>query len=316
MVDMIRACYRFDGDDDEWLSSVTEAMGRGVDQRIGALSFFFRRRDGGFFPWGFVLQGCTVGHLNAFLTISAHASDILKQRLRQASCPFGSLVASDLLTLPEVQRSVHSEIADCFGLWVTARDAGGCAFLFPSDRELGSSARSLARWSSVVEHISAGLRLRRLRASSRPDSEHLVRSENAADTVEVSGNLPRWAIETDRARAAIQDRGESHDITRKVSAGLMTGRWLLLSHTCHRGRRYLLARRVEARDSTSLRLTPSEIRAVRLALNPIYPDQRSLAQAMGTTQSTLASHLARAMKKLGVRSRAELLTVLCFEPTE
>ena len=94
------------------------------------------------------------------------------------------------------------------------------------------------------------------------------------------------------------------------------GCWLLVSHFYHQGRLYLLTRRVEPEAAWALRLTPSELRAVYFALNTKYPDQSSLAAAMDINESTLATHLSRAMKKLGVRLRSELLAVFCFQPIE
>ena len=99
-------------------------------------------------------------------------------------------------------------------------------------------------------------------------------------------------------------------LARDVMHGMLSGRLLLLSHFAHQRRRYIVACQPRSNSVGLVALTPREAQAVSLAMDACYPDQASIACAMSSTKSTIATHLARAMRKLGVHSRAELIAVL------
>ena len=141
---------------------------------MGTVAFFFRRYAAAIHPGGFVTQGCSLDSVNTLLDICTHASDLLKQRFRQAKHRCGSLRAQGLLAFPEVKtalgRSHAGGFQDGFGLWVTDSEAIGCAFLLLTDGEQVISARRLERWRTMTTYIRAGLRQR-----LHPPSLHLLR---------------------------------------------------------------------------------------------------------------------------------------------
>ena len=181
MTKSIRASTRLAGDHGQWLAAVIEAMEHGVENRVGTLAFFFRQYAAAIHPWGFVTRGCSLESVNALLDICAHASDLLKQRLRRAKHRCGSLRGQGLLAFPEVEtalgRNNAGEFQDGFGLWVIASEAIGCAFLLLTDGQQEISARRLERWRAVATYIRAGLHQRLhppslplLREPARPSS--------------------------------------------------------------------------------------------------------------------------------------------------
>ncbi|MEM9488900.1 MAG: LuxR C-terminal-related transcriptional regulator, partial [Myxococcota bacterium] len=224
--------------------------------------------------------------------------------------------SGDNETEPDAPTSGEYRARDLFAMRIADRDSSGCVLLLPSARQLTTTSYSRSRWEGLATHLIAGLRLRRQGTGHRPPAQRCGRCApvTAYQPPVHPGNAAQaWqalAIEADRARGA----ENPHDVAVTAWQGLMSGQWTMLSHFTHRGRRYVLARRVRAGTEWPLRLTPSEMRAIRFALSPQYADHNSLAEAMNIKESTLTTHLNRALKKLGLRSRAELLATLWFEP--
>jgi len=168
-----------------------------------------------------------------------------------------------------------------------------------------------ARWVRVAVHVAAALRLRRAAARKEP-------SDGAADeaVLDPSGRLRdatgeaahpgarealrRAVAAADRARG--RSRGDDDAID--LWTGLVSGRWSLLDRFERDGRRFVVARRNPPGYEDPRALTGRErdvaasvARGRTLAF---------IAYELGLSRSTVAAHLARAMHKLGVTTRADL----------
>jgi DNA-binding CsgD family transcriptional regulator len=86
---------------------------------------------------------------------------------------------------------------------------------------------------------------------------------------------------------------------------LVAGRWSLVEHFDHDGRRYLLARRNEpvAAKLAGLSLVEREV----LALAALGHTNKLIAYQLGLTPSAVAMRLSRVAKKLGVSTRVQLV---------
>jgi DNA-binding CsgD family transcriptional regulator len=89
--------------------------------------------------------------------------------------------------------------------------------------------------------------------------------------------------------------------------GLVAGTWSLVERFESDGRRYLVAKRNAPDLGRRLRLSEGEARVVKLSA--LGHSQKYVAYALGLSQPMVSAHLASAMLKLRVRSRAELLTL-------
>ena len=279
VVDVLRAGYGLDGDEDTWLASVATALWDGLGVSHGALSCFFHACARGIHPFGIVMNGSSPEHLNAFLHACAHTANPLGHH--EGPTEDGTM------RLPS-----HGPILlanKTWGLFAADSPSTGCAFLF---FDMSLPSHILDRWDSVATHVGNGLRFRR---------QH-------PELFAAPGRDLAWqqlAIQLDRTPGMTQ----SADPACSLWKGLMTGQWFLLLHRAHQGRRYVVARRADPGLAALLALTPREAQAISLAVDIHYPDHQSIAHAMGSTESTVATHLAHAMKKLGVHSRAELLAI-------
>ncbi|MFW6050713.1 MAG: helix-turn-helix transcriptional regulator [Myxococcota bacterium] len=115
--------------------------------------------------------------------------------------------------------------------------------------------------------------------------------------------LREAARRMDRARAGMRRNDAARAL--ELWQGLVTGRWSLVDRFESDGRRYLVARLNAPELCDPRRLTPRERQVVREAA--LGRSNKLIAYSLGLGASTVRTHLARAMRKLGIRHRQELL---------
>ncbi|MBI5481662.1 MAG: helix-turn-helix transcriptional regulator [Deltaproteobacteria bacterium] len=86
---------------------------------------------------------------------------------------------------------------------------------------------------------------------------------------------------------------------------LVAGRWSLVDHFDHDGRRFLVARRNDPRVRAPVALTLRERQVAGYAC--LGHSNKLIAYELGLSPTTIATHLERAARKLGVASRPELI---------
>jgi DNA-binding CsgD family transcriptional regulator len=88
-------------------------------------------------------------------------------------------------------------------------------------------------------------------------------------------------------------------------AGLIAGRWTVVDRWEADGRRHLVARRVKGRRKDPQALTPREQQVVMMAIGGASNVQ--LAHDLSMHESTVATHMSRALRKLGLERRQHLM---------
>lgn len=115
-------------------------------------------------------------------------------------------------------------------------------------------------------------------------------------------------IAIDRTHARDDDEHGRFDLAMDVWRGLVAGRWALIDHFQRDGRQYLVARRCHSGRLQAPRLSRRErevaIDAIRGHSN------KMIGYRLGIAETTVATHLRRALVKLGIRSRTELIRLL------
>lgn len=89
---------------------------------------------------------------------------------------------------------------------------------------------------------------------------------------------------------------------------LAEGEWTLVDSMDHGGRRYVVARRTEDGRRRGGGLSPREREVATHAAGGM--GIKEIATALGLSSSTVGTHLASAKRKLRVRTRAELTTMI------
>jgi DNA-binding CsgD family transcriptional regulator len=233
-----------------------------------------------------------------------------------------------------IDRMLMSEMRSCGPRWAYTLGTGVRELLFSINHHIdGHGAtyivgsrdkrgqmhvRERTQFHRLSAHIKAGLRLRRRLGELMNDSPqvseggavldanaNVVHAEGDARDEDARQLLERRAREIDRARTRAGGRDE-HAL--EVWQGLISGRWSLVERFDSDGKRFMLAHK-NAEDVADPRgLTTLEIRVSSLALRG-YSD-KLIAYHLGIAEGTVSVQLASALRKLGVRSRVELVRVL------
>lgn len=145
--------------------------------------------------------------------------------------------------------------------------------------------------------------------SLRPQDDTVFADARTSATLLGHLALREAVVQIDRRR----ERPRAHDRAAAWQS-LVTGRWSIVDQFERDGRRYYLARRNEPLDVQSRALSPREHVIAHLVASGT--PNKVIAYSLGLATSTIASHLAAAMKKLGLLSRLELVTILtALRPT-
>ncbi|MCR9161565.1 MAG: response regulator transcription factor [Nannocystaceae bacterium] len=177
------------------------------------------------------------------------------------------------------------------------------------------------RWGLLSCHLANALRLRRVVAETpdqaatderRPYVEALLTTDGRVEYAEgpaasEAGRASlREAVRTlDRARSSLSTREPDESL--ELWRGLCAGRWSLVDRFDGDGRRYVVACRNDLPARSALGLSTRECQVALLASLGRSNDE--VAYELGIALSTVGTHLANALEKLGVPNRAALSSV-------
>jgi DNA-binding CsgD family transcriptional regulator len=208
-------------------------------------------------------------------------------------------------------------VKDALGLSAVEPDGQGVALTVPYFEPERLSPRVLHGLRLVTAHLGTALRLRR--RTFGPPSPHDERTEAVLDpagrVLHATGparehpareSLARAVRTIEQARGRLRET--SADRALALWDALVSGRWSVIDHTEADGRRVMLIRRNEpgARDPKAL--APGERDVVAFAA--LGHSNKHIAYLLGLSPTTVATHLAGALAKLGLRSRRELIAFL------
>lgn len=179
------------------------------------------------------------------------------------------------------------------------------------------SRRQQIVWGQISAHIASGDRLRRTLLSDRAQghdvlgsAEAVLRPDGQVEHVTDAAKAPSsraalraMAVSMDRARGSL--RRSDPEAAVAIWRALIDGQWTLLDHFDSDGRRYLVARRNQAdlRAPAALSLRERQI----LGYAALGHSVKLIGYELGLSGPTVSTHLASAMSKLGIRTRAQLV---------
>lgn len=324
VIGMIEAAYRLDGDETEWLRGLVARMLPGLDHGLGAYAYTFDLND----PAQLVSRPVAVGPDYLAQTVETlHASAppgllvALHRSRRPCATTFEVLSRAGDRRLEEAVKHYpvsidgrapvpFSEIVwDVMAVNAANPDGTGVIVAAPLPRPIDITAKDRLRFGRVAAHIAAAHRLRRALAAGAGLAEAIfapdgacVHAEGAARPRSAREDLQRAARAIDRARGPLaQDQDQALGIWRALCAG----RWTLLDRFESDGRRFLVARENSPSVPDPLALTLRERQVVAFAA--LGHTNKLVAYSLGISPSTVSSSLKSAMKKLGLRSRVELV---------
>jgi DNA-binding NarL/FixJ family response regulator len=321
IIGVVERAYTLEGSDQEWLQGLVDAAHPLLEKGRGT--------------WGCLLAVTPAVSLDlrasAFRNMGAAQSQDIPKLMLSAPPqvvganyrPFTVLsgTASEfgrgfVLSEHPGWRSLAHPHRFCDARSVAAMNDGyGCQISSCLPATEGSTPKWKHVWNRVATHMAAGLRLRReLAQASVLDGAEAVlsptgRFEHAEQAARSSGareRLQRAAHNIERARGRLRRRDSDEAI--EIWRGLVAGRWSLVDHFERSGRRYLVALKNDpaVRDPRALGMRERQV-AWHAALGH---SNKLIAYELGLSLSTVATYLARACTKLGVRSRVELIALL------
>ena len=318
IVGVIEAAYLNEPDDVAWLRALAEVASPGLAQGFGVSAAMYRFSADGHVHIGPIAVAS--GDPSFFESIregTSHVPPPLVARMFKTGPSCSS--ASSLMELPKerweslpVAGGVLAPRGAFDTMGVTSGDprGRGCILMAPK-RRWGPVPRATAYvWSRVAAHLAAAYRLRRRLSSPAepPDavlspSGRLEHAEPHARDAESRESLTEGARRIERARGSLRRR-QPHEAV-DVWRALVAGRWSLIDHFDHDGRRFLLARRNDPFAAVAASLSTRE-REV-LAHAALGHSNKFIAYELGVSASSVAMHLSRAARKLRVHSRVELI---------
>jgi DNA-binding CsgD family transcriptional regulator len=319
VVSIIEAAYRVGVTEHEWLVSVLEAARPMLDLGEGICSLTYdasnpermRVREVATYNCPDAMTPPVVKEL-----CETAAPDYVRDTWRSRPCELGS-------NTPGVHRQPGWSTLVAMGmvdnLTVNGMDPSGfgCLFSANSTKPLRLNPRTKEKWSRVAAHLGTGLRLRRRLAEPEEVRKDLTVGADAV--LEAHGKvqhadgeatasaareaLRHAAVAIDRARGPLRRSDPEESVAEWK--GLIAARWSLVDHFDSDGRRYLVARRNVPEVSGLDALTARERQVAAYAA--LGRSNKLIAYELGIADSTVRVLLVRAIAKLGLRSRAELV---------
>jgi DNA-binding CsgD family transcriptional regulator len=251
-----------------------------------------------------------------FTTIAARIPDYAQYLSRLASTRWGRTHPHFLL---RGKRPRGSDLIypDSFNVAALDAERIGCALIANlPDRTSGPVPPDVTHlWSNLAAHLAAGYRLQRRRGVGDPE----VNFEGAEAILDPRGRVEhaegraqsKAALEAIRATMVAMDQARCkdgrHDPRSALEAwsALTAARWTILDRFDHDGRRYFMARPNESAPPPNAGLTRRQTQILEQVA--MGHSNKMIAYELGLSQSTIASHLSAAAKKLGARSALELV---------
>lgn len=311
---VVEAAYRLDGGDETWLAQVLAACAPGFIDGFGGCASIFDRDPP---PDAKVLSAFSNAGMNEELISILRAAfdsggpDERDRSLRHGGPmkKFSAIAETHLPTHPVFGRFTKAlGFDDVLALRAANPDGSGVIFAAPIKNGAVKRARfSPAHWAQLAAHIAAGLRLRR-RASLLEEPEAILNAKgellSASDSAANARDSLRQAVrrmEHARSKAGRREGETSID----AWTALVEGRWSLVDHFESDGKRFLFALRNQA-DAPDPRALTRDERPI-LHLVAMGHSNKLVAYELGLPMGTVATRLASIMRKLGVRSRVQIV---------
>jgi DNA-binding CsgD family transcriptional regulator len=211
------------------------------------------------------------------------------------------------------------------GLWALDPELRGVGINMPTSERLALSKSGRARWEKLAAHIAAGHRLRcRLgfadELSGAPLSEIPIEAEALIDPKRFAVTDARGRARNEDVASALREVAQRLDKARgragrqdpdgalEVWQGLLRGRWSLVDWFDTDGRRYIVVV-PNAPDCGDPRgLTEREHQVAMLSARG--ESAKVIGDELGVSRQRVSQLLRQVMRKLGVRTHAQLVLKL------
>jgi len=311
VMSILEAAYAGGSDADEWIRNVLTVASPWLDGGLGVAAFRFAHTHTGVCTGGPLasehapgLAGATSELLGVFSGLPDESAFL------NHLYPRAPVVCS----LSQLSRfhEARVERRPLMGVDAVAVVAGnpsgrGCVVFAPRRSRAALPRSAKALWARVAAHLAAGYRLvlqrdARVDAVLNPNGrlEHLESSEVTGAEGKSLSDAVR-AI--DHARGSL--RRADPECSLRLWRGLVAGRWTLVDHVDHDGRRYVFAKHNAPDARPWHTLTKDETAVVVYSAHG--HSYKTIAYELGVSEASVGQRLGKAARKVGVRSRLELV---------
>jgi DNA-binding CsgD family transcriptional regulator len=342
IVGVIEAAYQVEqGSDRSWLAELLARARPSLDRGLGVAAYFMDLTQARYASPEPVGYGMPDGWREIFdAMVSPEAvTPAIRRRLAD---PTPVVTLSQNLgkrlfaSIRDMARSVG--FRDWLGIKVLDPTLRGIILSAPLPRVMRPTPATVALWSRIAGHLSAGYRLRRrfavdtaataaaaaaatdregahdtdwsreAEAILHPSGQKVLHAGGVARSREARESLLVAAQRMDRARGRLRRTDPEEAVA--IWLGLVAGRWSLVDQVDRDGKRYLLAHRndPQAPKRGARALTDRERQI--LAYATLGHANKLIAYELGLATSTVSELLARVRVKLGASSRNEMIALL------
>ena len=325
IIDFTEAAYDLERSDEEWLPAVLKRGLSVLDRGLGVAGIEYgrnpeagevqiRRIHVGSGPLDFPER-----HLAA---LAATPPEALREQARPGQA---ATMSTTTRSQPEALARYTSHVDYCedvLGITTVDCRGTGAAIVAPLTKATTLRGGDAQRWQMLATHFDAGHRLRQEIAaqaqSDEPSSElpfnaeaildpQTFRLEHAVGEAKdrgVAGKLRDQAVKLDRARGKMRETDPEKALS--TWKALVRSRWSLVDWFDSGGRRYVVAIPNPTHIADPRGLTNSESQVVACAVRG--DTNKLICYRLGLSASQVSRLLHSAMKKLGFRTRAHLVT--------
>jgi len=320
-IDVIEASYDLDGPDQRWLERLALAVRPLIDGGRGTMAYFYDAQTPLPQTYASALRWEMPDSLLPAMCDMAAASPDVAYRVHIQNEVLLGLVDlgkragfGDLRERPSVARYFQLAGISDFVALQTVEPGGHGVVITAGQREVRKfDTRTRRLWARVNTHIAAGRRLRAALAAKGAQEDAVLTPNGKLEHAEAEAKT-RTAREVLRdavqriEKARGKQRRTDPEAATEAWNGLVSGRWSLVDRFERGGRRYIVARRNEHTLPDPRALTPRERVVAHLAA--LGKSNKLIGYELGISGSTIAGHLASAMRKLGAKTRADLIQLV------
>jgi len=326
-IPILEAVYSLELDGRAWLRSVVEVMAAQIGEGLGAVAMMYDRHDGDRRILGMDGCGAIGDHIEVVPAVGMVLGPERLASLMDRPC---AGTGSQLMKMrAKPYGELGRDVAHPYGfydLWqVNAINPAGEGVLIgaPMRAARWLTRAEVATWTQVSAHLASAMRLRRALGiaplldeggttrAPLGDGEAVLdaagrtlHAEPSASTKSARERLRTAAVAIDRSRR--KKNRETVDALETWKA-MVDARWTLVDRFDRDGRRFFIAYRNDVPLTDPRQLTPREQQVVAFAA--LGSTSKLIAYELGLTVSSVTTFLSSAARKLGVRSRAELVVL-------
>jgi DNA-binding CsgD family transcriptional regulator len=323
IIDFTEAAYDLELSDEEWLPTILKRGLPVLEQGLGVAGMRYGRppEEGPFQLLDIHVasgpQEFAERHAAALATTPPH---VLREQVRPGCAGTASMDSKG-----DLERLAHytSYVDYCKDvLYLTAVDGkgSGVAVVAPLKEITTLTGQDLQRWQMLAAHVDAGHRLRNVLADEDDDEPHtdlpygaeaifdantfrLIDAVGRTQERSTTKKLRDAAVTVDRARGKMRDADPEGAL--QIWKALVRGRWSMVDWFDSDDRRFVLALPNAPRVHDPRGLTERESQVVAYAV--LGQTNKMIGYRLGLSKSRVSVLLRRAMRKLNVQTRAQLV---------